>query len=136
MKIYVNRIPVEGIREEASYDPKTLDIDRFDIQWEAPVNVSSWITKAERELLVQADIRCPLQLSCARCLAVFPWRLETAATLNYAVQPTDVVDITEDIRQEILLAFPMVPVCRLGCQGLCAVCGLNLNISTCQHHKG
>ena len=30
MKIHVNRIPDEGLKEHASYDPSTMDMDRDD----------------------------------------------------------------------------------------------------------
>ena len=133
MEIHVNRIPTEGLREEASYDPKTLDVDRFDVHLEDPITLSSLITKADQEIVVQAQIQCVLQLCCARCLEVFHSPLQTAVTLSYQVKPTDVVDITEDIRQEIILAFPMIPVCQEVCKGLCRLCGQNLNVAACEH---
>ena len=131
MKIYVSRIPPDGLQEETTYDPKAMDLERFDVHPEDPIIVSSAITKADRELVVQADIRGSLQLSCGRCLAAFTLPLHAAATLSYEVAPTDVVDTTEDIRQEILLAYPMVPVCRDDCKGLCLSCGKNLNQGVC-----
>ncbi|MBI4323439.1 MAG: DUF177 domain-containing protein [Candidatus Omnitrophica bacterium] len=133
MKIYVNRIPAEGLHEEAAYDPKVLDVERFDLRLEEPIAVSSVITKAENAILVQAQIRGRLRFSCARCLEPFALPLETAATLSYQVRPSDVVDITEDIRQEIILAYPMIPVCRPACKGLCPACGQNLNAGSCVH---
>jgi len=135
MKIHVNRIPFEGLREEAAYDPKTLDMERFDIHVEEPVTVSSFITKADKEIVVHAQIRCVLRLCCARCLGFFDSPLQTAAMLSYETKPTDVVDITEDIRQEIILAYPMIPVCQQACKGLCPSCGQNLNVTLCQHHQ-
>ena len=133
MKIYVNRVPVEGMHEDATYDPKTLGIDRFDVRLEEPISLSSFITKAKRELVVQADIRARVGFSCARCLQEFQRPIQTAAILSYEVGPTDIVDITEDVRQEILLAYPMIPVCQEGCKGLCPVCGQNLNVAACVH---
>ena len=133
MKIHVNRVPFEGLREEAAYDPKTLDLERFDVHLDEPIAVSSFITKDDEELVVQAEIRCVLGFSCARCIEVFRLPLQTAATLSYHVKPTDVIDITQDIRQEILLAFPMIPVCQETCRGLCRLCGQNLNVAPCQH---
>jgi uncharacterized metal-binding protein YceD (DUF177 family) len=56
------------------------------------------------------------------------------ATFSYSVQPTDVVDITEDVRQEIILAYPMIPLCDPACKGLCRSCGANLNRVSCGHH--
>jgi len=133
MKIHVNRIPVEGLHEEAMYDPRTLDIDRFDVHLENPITVSSFITKVERELVVDVEISCQIRLVCARCLGSFESSLHTSATLNYQVMPTDTVDITDDIRQEIILAYPMIPVCQQGCKGLCSVCGQNLNQEILPH---
>jgi len=133
MKIHVNRIPYEGLHEEATYDPKTLDMDRVDIQLDDPITVSSFITKADREVVVHATITCLLRLSCARCLGAFESPLQTEATLSYQVAPTDVVDITDDIRQEIILAYPMTPICQQDCKGLCPVCGQNLNQEILPH---
>ena len=133
MKIHVNRIPDEGLREEVTYDPAALDVERDDLRVEAPIAVSSFILKTAGEMVVQADIRAHAQMSCARCLEPFEVPLQTAATLSYTVAPTDVVDITEDIRQELMLAYPMVPMCRQDCRGLCTACGQNLNQGTCEH---
>lgn len=135
MKIHVNRIPYEGLREDAQYDPKTLDVDRADVRLEDPVAVSAFITKADREVVVQAEIGGVLRLSCARCLTSFEHRLHTEAILSYAVAPADIVDITEDIRQEIILAYPMIPLCQPECKGLCPKCGQNLNVTGCPHQR-
>lgn len=131
MKIYVSRVPSEGLREELACDPGAMDLDRFDVHPEPPVIVSSFVTKADRELVVQVEIRGRLQLSCGRCLATFAVPLHVVSTLSYPVAPTDVVDISDDVRQEILLAYPMIPVCRDDCKGLCPSCGQNLNQGPC-----
>ena len=46
--------------------------------------------------------------------------------------PTLVVDLTEDLRESILLVLPPYPVCRTECRGLCPRCGKNLNKATCK----
>ena len=43
----------------------------------------------------------------------------------------DLIDITDDVRQSIILALPLKPICTDNCRGLCAVCGNNLNIRKC-----
>jgi uncharacterized protein len=133
MKIHVSRVPEGGLKEQASYDPAPLDMDRQDIHLTEPFAVDVFVVKAERELVVDAAIRCPIRMSCARCLEEFPRTLSLKALFSYPVQPTDVVDITDDVRQEIILAYPMIPVCQPGCQGLCITCGQNLNRGSCSH---
>lgn len=136
MKINVNRIPPEGLHEEASYDPAPLDMGRQDITLKEPFAVKAFIIKADPEVVVNADIRCPLHLTCARCLVEFDATVTPQAVFSYEAEPTDVIDITEDVRQEIILAYPMIPVCRPDCKGLCRVCGQNRNERLCAHPAG
>ena len=133
MKIHVDRVPEGGLEEHATYDPTTLDMDREDIRLLEPFDVQAFIRLADEELVVNAQIRCPLHLLCARCLEEFTSTVQTDAIYSYEVQPSDVVDITEDVRQEIILSYPMIPLCRPNCRGLCRTCGQNLNAASCSH---
>ncbi|MBI2495116.1 MAG: DUF177 domain-containing protein [Candidatus Omnitrophica bacterium] len=135
MKIQVSTIPPEGLQRHASYDPTTMDMDRFDVHLKEPFEVDASITKVDRELVVDVKIRAPLHLSCGRCLEGFPRTVRTDALLSYRVQPTDMVDITDDIRQEVILAYPTVPLCQPGCKGLCPSCGQDLNVASCAHQR-
>ena len=107
----------------------------WDVEVERPTTCDreELVTTADRELVVKVDIRCPVVLSCARCLEEFHSTIRTDAVFSYNVQPTDIIDITDDVRQEIVLAYPMIPVCRSECKGLCSACGQNLNLAACSH---
>lgn len=43
----------------------------------------------------------------------------------------DSIDITETVRERLILAEPFKQVCREQCRGLCPVCGKNLNMESC-----
>lgn len=43
----------------------------------------------------------------------------------------DEIDLTETLRDSVLLALPMKNLCAMECKGLCAQCGVNLNNTTC-----
>lgn len=133
MKIQVNRIPEDGLRERVTYDPAALDMEREDVHLVQPFSVEAFATLADTELVVDVDIRCPVRLLCARCLEEFDSTVTAKSLFTYKVGANDVVDITEDVRQEIILAYPMVAVCRPECKGLCAACGQNLNAGSCSH---
>lgn len=132
MKIHVHQVPFEGLQQERTYDPAEMDLDRFDVHPTHPVRLSCFIAKVDRELVVRATLQYALQMACARCLEPFVSPMTAKATLSYQVDPTDVVDITDDLRQEIILSYPMAPVCQSGCRGLCPQCGQNRNQSLCQ----
>ena len=133
MKIAVNRIPFSGLREEGTFQASTMDLERPDVHPVSYVEVSAYATKAEREVLVQADIHCTVELSCARCLTPFEHDVAASGIWAYEVLPTDVIDLTDDVRQELILAYPMIAVCRPSCKGLCPICGQNLNAAACEH---
>jgi len=46
------------------------------------------------------------------------------------------IDLDDIIREQIYLSLPMKLLCKKGCKGLCARCGKNLNIDTCNCDKG
>jgi len=45
------------------------------------------------------------------------------------------IDISEFVRQEIILHFPTIPVCSKSCKGLCPSCGVDLNDTSCDCGK-
>jgi len=49
-----------------------------------------------------------------------------------------ILDLTEVVRQDLLLALPMSPLCSPLCRGLCPGCGADLNTEpcTCQSEEG
>ena len=85
------------------------------------------------ELLVRGQLRQRLKCVCSRCADTF--ETETvepdficSAEIN---ETTDFLDLTEEIREAIILALPGYPVCRETCKGLCMACGANLNQAPC-----
>lgn len=43
------------------------------------------------------------------------------------------IELSEMVRQEIILHFPLIPVCSRSCKGLCPVCGKDRNKVKCKH---
>jgi uncharacterized protein len=43
------------------------------------------------------------------------------------------IDLAPLVREYLLLDFPINPVCKPDCLGLCTVCGNNLNETKCDH---
>jgi uncharacterized protein len=44
---------------------------------------------------------------------------------------TNVLDLREPIREELVLNVPPFPLCREDCAGLCDKCGADLNSGSC-----
>lgn len=70
------------------------------------------------------------ELECARCLArkTFPF----AAKVEGAGEPGQYhLDVSDEIRQALLLSVPMRAYCRPDCKGLCPRCRADLNVKDC-----
>ena len=95
-----------------------------------------------------------LKLACCRCLR--PIDQEADASFDLVIQKdrpevgsgelddTDVVfyeenavsvDVASQVRDAIILDIPMKPLCSETCQGLCPICGADLNQETCSCQK-
>jgi uncharacterized protein len=89
------------------------------------------------ELLVRGGVRQRLNCVCSRCADPF----ETEASDGELVcsleinETTEFLDLTEEVREAIILALPGYPVCHEACKGLCMACGANLNRTTCSCHE-
>ena len=118
----------------------------------APVQVEIDIHKDKDRFRLEGTARTELELTCSRCLepytmpvdAVFDVRYLPASDaagdgegevgeedLDTSVYRDDQIDLNEVLREQFYLALPMKPLCRDDCQGLCVVCGTNLNKGTC-----
>lgn len=117
--------------------PPDLDIENF----AGVVRIS----RAQQGLVVQVQVEADTTAQCGRCLVDFSQHLRADFTDLYAFTPklaaesglvlpeTGQLDLAPSIREELLLSFPINPVCRPDCKGLCPVCGENLNEVQCGH---
>lgn len=133
MKIQISQIPESGLELTESCQPSNLDLDRQDIKFTEPINLSAQISKGVNNLSLNLKIEAMIHLNCSRCLEEFTSPLSKQINLNLPIENREVIDITDNLREEVILGYPLKPLCRPDCLGLCAACGQNLNKSKCQH---
>ena len=90
------------------------------------------------DLLVQGSLALTMDFMCARCAEWFrkPLRVPDFVRSFPLSSGNESIDLTEDIREDILLALPINVVCSDECRGLCPMCGVNLNKRQCACHAG
>ena len=116
-----------------SEPPELLELQN-DLIFEAaaPVEYELKVSKVSDGALVTGRVSTTLSGICGRCLE--PAEIELAAEdieLFVELGAEEVIDITEDIRAELLLNLPANLLCSDDCKGLCSICGNNLNKNTC-----
>jgi len=121
---------------------------------ETPTELAGSVTlmRTDKGILVSADVRCAVAGRCSRCLTevTYPvvltfqeeyWPTADATTgamlpppddpEAFLIDPHQILDLTEAIRQYRVMAEPMQPLCKPDCLGLCPRCGYNLNQGPC-----
>ncbi len=115
-------------------------------------SLSLAIQKANEEYYCQGTVTARVKLICSRCLTEFDTELTgrtdfiarsdkvTRADKRGIPDDEDYVlmhgndlraDVTDMVRQTMILAIGLKPLCSESCKGLCPSCGANLNERSC-----
>ncbi len=108
----------------------------------ADVEVRLVLTSFLGGVTASGTIVAPWRASCRRCatavhgvldvLVAEPFR-RGAARDDEDAYPLDdeQVDLTDLVRDAVVLELPLAPLCRKDCAGLCATCGADQNLDPC-----
>ena len=87
---------------------------------------------AGADLIVTGSVSVPLATVCARCLDDIRVPITVKKLCFHFEKVKDLeVDLTDDVREELLLAVPSCFYCSPDCKGICPMCGTNLNHASC-----
>lgn len=112
-------IPLEGFPEEGllccgEVDSSILALQDGGMRSSGPICYELSAQLFERELLVTGKVSVPFRMRCDRCLEEFDYTVAVEPlTLSFEVQDAPALDITEAVREELILALPAYPKCEL-----------------------
>ena len=152
----VKDVPPEGTRIACVVGKEDLQLDERDPGIQDVLALTATIHADETNFLVEGELNGLLLHECVRCLesfatpadlsfrAVYKDRSQRRSKEPEAVpgdserEETDChsvveqrIELQEMLREQLILSIPMQPLCSEGCQGLCQVCGQNLNVQRC-----
>jgi uncharacterized protein len=133
VKLDTRQLPPEGVVLIEDFSPGDWELDTQSIKFLTPVQVTARITKVSNFLNINLDIGAKISLVCSRCLADIRLDFQKNVELNYPIDPLKPkIELDPQIREEIILEYPMKPLCSPNCKGLCPDCGVNLNQEECK----
>ena len=135
IKFSAARLEKESIELSGSEPAEFLDLSADDLyEVVSEIDYDLLVKKVSGGALVSGNCRVIVASECGRCLE--PVEVEIAAEdiemFLDLDEYGDEIDISEDIRCELLLEFPMNLLCDDDCPGLCPECGVNLNEEQCK----
>ena len=133
--IDIARLDRDGEQLEGEIPVEVLDYDPDDFLFKAEsgIKYSLFVQLLGSELLVRGKISEDFTCVCVRCSKDFSWTTEdNEVTFSVEVAPDAFADLTEELRECIILSFPSNPLCSEDCKGLCPHCGADLNEGPCK----
>jgi uncharacterized protein len=160
LDISLNDIPADGLDYASQVTRMDLDLREGDPEFQGELEFTAIIHAAEHEAWVNGDLRGVLLLECVRCLGIFKDVADIPVAAYYRGQDgfatkekpkgqkakdieqlgeeidsypilNDRFNVAEMLRELLILSIPIQPLCQEHCQGLCQVCGQNLNHRQC-----
>ena len=144
-----------GSRRDYAFEGIRLDLGD-DLELAQSVAGRVRVSRTNRGVFIRGSIETALALECSRCLRPIELSLNlslseevlpaldivTGKPLDPAVEP-EIARLTDHhelllepiIREAILLAEPIAPLCRPDCPGLCGVCGETLESGPHEHDE-
>jgi uncharacterized metal-binding protein YceD (DUF177 family) len=150
MQFKINEIGPEGLPVNVLVTAEWLASACPDLEakpGQAGLALQGRIHKTGEDYLLRAHVQGALELPCARCLEPARFALDLPITVTFVpagrgepadsddpdvvVFPGGEIDISDEVRDEILLAVPINPLCTETCRGICSVCGGDRNQVAC-----
>jgi len=122
---------VESFQE--SIPAATWGLDSDEIHYTDAIHLVAHAKKEMRVLYTKTHVKTTTECRCSRCLVRYEQVFERDFDIKYSLDNEEQhIDLTKDIREEIILGYPLKFLCKDDCLGLCAECGKNLNEGSCQ----
>ena len=151
-------IDIKDIEPEGRFVERAVPLGEITGYGDEPIAVGSTLIggilmPGRRGVDFKGRLESSLKLQCVRCLEpfempvsaevhlVFVGRIpETASSESHVnaadcelfVAPEGKANLSEVAREQLVLNVPWKPLCRPDCAGLCPVCGVNRNATSCE----
>jgi uncharacterized protein len=103
-----------------------------EVAFTGPAHLQATVRRRSGGADVDGRVSAPARLRCGRCLDPYDILLEGEVEVRYRLDAAGdedampygpVVDLAGPVEEALVLAMPVVPLCRSDCPGLCPACG-------------
>ncbi|MBT3311042.1 MAG: DUF177 domain-containing protein [Desulfobacterales bacterium] len=122
----------------------------------SPIDIKLNVKRNINVIEVTGNIETKARIQCGRCVEKYETFIGPAFSLTFVPEEgedpdgllddeielsTDdmqvvnfsggMIELKDSVQEQLILAFPVKPLCRESCKGLCSNCGANLNDMKC-----
>jgi uncharacterized protein len=150
MKINLNNLKLSPHQSKNLYFAEELDSEALESwrgRFKQPVVVDVVLAHDGIHLAVQGSVHAQVELDCSRCLKPVAYTVDTQISAwlvdehkqeefsqaedDLIIYSDGVADLGPLVEELIVSEIPLNILCGEECQGLCAICGSDLNASIC-----
>ena len=106
--------PEEGLRCRGEVDSSVLALQDSGMRSHGAISYDLEAQLFDNELVVRGALAAPFTMRCDRCLDEFEFTVRVQElALSFEVGEETALDITDSLREELILALPAYPKCEL-----------------------
>lgn len=110
--VELDHLPEAGKNYVGELDKEVFGIDDDEVLATGPLSFDLHVQRFEGELFIRGKISAPFQFRCVRCLEMFDYVVELVDySTSIEIEQQLVIDLTDALREEIVLEFPAYPRC-------------------------
>ena len=154
MVFAIEEIGEEGLVFKFFLKKDQIVIGQADLNLNDDVAVKGTLTRIDDNVYLKCGVTTSVVTSCSRCLDALSYPIDSELKAHFApidnrltslneveLHASDIdvelyekqqIDLTQSVRDGILLTVPTISLCEEGCKGLCSQCGKNLNHAFCK----
>lgn len=152
----IKDLPDGVTRHEFMTKASDFPLDYMGIELLGTLTANAEITKSNDQIIFRGRIAAPSKLLCSRCAEEFEKVVESdlvfvlafvsaekedefmdedSEDFHFLPEGTIEYDFSPQIRELMILAVDLKPLCKDECRGICPTCGRNLNFEQCDCNK-
>ncbi len=154
----VNQLQLGKMRFDEAFAPGAIEFFDQQLRQVTPIKAigTAELVGALMEIRVQGHLKTRIGIACDRCLEPAEVEIDSAFDLLYrpashtpehaevrlggaeadiGFYEGEGLELSDVIREQILLLLPMQRLCREECKGICPACGRNRNTGECGCHE-
>lgn len=155
MFLHIRQLQMGPVRFNETLAPGAIEFFDQQLRQAAPAAAigKAELSEALMEIRVRGHLTTRMEIACDRCLEPAIFSIDTDFDLVYrpsTYEPSteevnledtetevgfyegDGLELSDVLREQILLSLPMQRICRDDCKGICPVCGQNRNLVDCR----
>lgn len=139
--------PGQMLRFERVLELEEMEVLNDPVRFENVTVSGEFFGAGESKVSVRGEVSATVVSRCAKCLEPVEMSLTAQVDALFVHEPdpedpdlytyeSSKVDLTDAVRDALLLEMPYRFLCSEDCKGLCSNCGVNLNLGTCTCQEG